>query len=80
MMRSAGPIRSRGPMRRAQRYAAGIRDGQQLLSRDVVLGDPEYRATLEVQDEQGRRSISFYPRSRDTGSIPQFRLKEVNES
>jgi hypothetical protein len=67
-------------MRRAQRYAAGIRDGQQLLSRDVVLGDPEYRATLEVQDEQGRRSISFYPRSRDTGSIPQFRLKEVNES
>jgi predicted metalloprotease with PDZ domain len=61
-------------------YDAGMREGQSLLSRDLVLGDPGYQARLEISDERGRRWISFYPISRNRASIPQFRLDKTGES
>jgi predicted metalloprotease with PDZ domain len=61
-------------------YDAGMREGQTILSRDVVLGDPGYQAKLEIRDERGQRWIIFYPISRNRAAIPQFRPDQTGES
>jgi predicted metalloprotease with PDZ domain len=61
-------------------YDSGLRDGQAILSRDVVLGDPGYQARLEVEDQRGRRWIAFYAVSRHRVSIPQFRLDKSGDT
>jgi predicted metalloprotease with PDZ domain len=64
----------------SEAYDAGMREGQTILSSDVVLGDPGYQARLEISDERGQRWISFYPISRHRAAIPQFRPDKAGES
>ena len=54
-------------------WRAGVRDGQKFSAIDVGLGDPTYLAEIEIEDEQGRRRIKFYPASVDAVTAPQYK-------
>jgi predicted metalloprotease with PDZ domain len=54
-------------------WRAGVRDGQKWTPRDVVWGDASYLAGIDIEDEQGKRRIQYYPASATTFSVPQYK-------
>ena len=54
-------------------WHAGVRDGQNWSSIDVVVGDPSYLAEIEIGDKQGSRRIKYYPASTNTYLAPQYK-------
>lgn len=54
-------------------WRAGVRDGQKFSAIDVGLGDPTYLAEIEIEDEQGRRRIKYYPASAEAVTAPQYK-------
>ena len=54
-------------------WRAGVRDGQKWTSLDVVRGDSTYLAQIEIEDQQGRRHIKYYPASADVVVAPQYK-------
>lgn len=54
-------------------WRAGVRDGQKWTALDVDHGDSTYLAQIEVEDEQGRRRIKYYPASPDAVVTPQYK-------
>jgi predicted metalloprotease with PDZ domain len=54
-------------------WQAGVRDGQKWTAIDVDLGDSTYLAEIEIEDEQGRRHIKYYPASVDVAVAPQYK-------
>ncbi len=55
-------------------WRAGVRDGQKWHPIDVNFNDPTYLADIEVEDQQGKRRIKFYPATLDVIKVPQFKL------
>ena len=51
-------------------WRAGMRDGQRWNSMDVVFGDPTHQVDIEVEDQQGKRRIKFYPATLEDFTIP----------
>ena len=54
-------------------WRAGVRDGQKWTALDVGLGDPTYQAEIEIEDDEGKRRIKFFPASADTVMVPQYK-------
>lgn len=54
-------------------WRAGVRDGQKWTPIDVGLGDPNYLAEIEIEDELGTRRIKFYPASAEAALVPQYK-------
>jgi len=54
-------------------WQAGVRDGQKWTAVDVNTGDPTYLAQIEIEDDQGRRRIKYYPASADVVVAPQYK-------
>jgi hypothetical protein len=53
--------------------AAGLRNGQKIVERDVAYGDVSRQVGIKVLDEQGERWIRYYPLGGKM-KIPQYAL------
>ena len=63
----------KGAKRGSNAWRSGVRDGQKWTAIDVGLGDPAYLAEIEIEDEQGRRRVKFYPASAEAVMVPQYK-------
>lgn len=55
-------------------WNAGVRDGQRWSARDLV-GDATYPA--EIEDENGKRRVRYYPASPQPYTVPQYTPTEA---
>jgi predicted metalloprotease with PDZ domain len=61
-------------------YAAGLRDGMVLVRRQAGrIGDSEQQLTYIVRDGAQERTISYYPRGRETYLLQRFEIEEALE-
>lgn len=56
-------------------FQAGLRNGEQLISKSVSHDQPDRLARFTVQTSAGTQTIQFYPRGRYT-TAPQYHLKD----
>jgi hypothetical protein len=68
--RKTGTIR--GIREDSSAWQAGVREGQRWAPMDVVWGDPDYLAELEIRDGQGTRRVRYYPASTKAIPAPQY--------
>lgn len=54
-------------------WRAGVRNGQKWAALDVLRGDSTYMVELEIEDQQGRRRVKYYPASTDVVVAPQYK-------
>ena len=67
----------KGAKAESNAWRAGVRDGQKWTPIDVVPGEPTYLAEIEIEDEQGKRRIKFFPASVDAVMAPQYRASAL---
>jgi predicted metalloprotease with PDZ domain len=60
-------VRADGPA-----YAAGLRDGQRLVSYSLMYGQSEHKAEFTIEENEERRKIAYYPRGAAT-TVPAYR-------
>jgi predicted metalloprotease with PDZ domain len=54
-------------------WRTGVRDGQKWTAIDVALGDSTYLAEIEIEDEQGKRRVKYYPAKTEAILVPQYK-------
>lgn len=56
-------------------YQAGLRDGQTVVRRSgISLGDATKQIEITIKDGEGERIVKYYPASRNTVSVPEYKL------
>jgi len=61
-----------GARENSNAWRAGVRDGQRWSPLDVVWGDPEYTAEIEIRDGEGLRRVKYRPASLETVRAPRY--------
>lgn len=57
-------------------YRAGLRDGQVIVKRSpIYIGDAAKQIEMTIKDNEGERTIKYYPASRNTVSVPEYKLR-----
>ncbi len=66
-----------GVLRNSAAYDAGVREGQKLIERkSIYLGDPNKSVELTVEENGGKKTISYLPVTKEKIIVPQLKLKD----
>jgi predicted metalloprotease with PDZ domain len=57
-------------------YAAGVRDGQKILSVSVQFGKTDKPVKLKIEEGGQSREITYFPEAIEKISMPQFKVRE----
>lgn len=56
-------------------YRAGLRDNQVVVRRSIYFGDTTKPVEITIREGIGERTIRYYPASRNTVGVPQYKLR-----